>query len=81
MHTTNNIHNISKNIYVNPSEMVLNHILYHMLPIEYDTIYFEAIYFESGICTIYAKFNQILGSVLLAIIEKSEIEAILNEVK
>jgi hypothetical protein len=48
-----------------PSPLVLNWIDNHMLSITYDQIYFEAIPFDDGRVSLYAKYNQIIGSHLL----------------
>lgn len=66
-----------KSFNVIPSSAVLDAIEKTMLVIDYDEIYFDFISLpEWDYVTVYAKYNQILGSRLIAIVDKqSFIEA------
>ncbi len=51
---------------IRPTPAVLEVIGREMLAIDRDRIYFEIITFDDGTSTVYAKYNQILGSHKLA---------------
>ena len=58
-----------KSEYREPKLIVLDYIRTNMLPIDYDSIYFEAIDRDNK-WLIIAKYNQIIGSRWLALVEK-----------
>lgn len=56
--------------HVTPSLLVLDYIADNMLRVNHDSIYFEVIEFDT-FYRVYVKYNQIIGSRLLAVIDKS----------
>ena len=55
--------------YRKPSDMVLKFVRDHMLPVDYDSIYFQAVNRGDNQTLITAQYNQIIGSRWLAIVE------------
>ena len=61
--------------YREPRPIVLEYIRGNMLPVDYDSIYFEVIDRGDNETLIVAKYNQIIGSRWLAIVDTDSVKA------
>ena len=61
--------------YRQPTDKTLQYVRANMLPVDYDSIYFEVINREDGTSLVTAKYNQILGSRWLAFVDTETIPA------
>lgn len=70
---------VRQSINILPNQVVIDWIKANMLKVAWDTIFFEAITHDDGTTRVWAVYNQILGSCLLAEVDSDSITALLSK--